>query len=200
MIRSAFVRRKVLELYDSMKSIEYPVRPETLLPFVPKNCRILSYRELANAAGCPVEEVALLCKSSSGATHLEQGADRFLILYNADMNPGRVRWTVTHEIGHVCLGHLEAMGDNEAAYTEQGGSVSQFESEADYFVWNLLAPLPIMREMGIGSAEEIRSVYGLSKQAAALQYDRYIKWCNGHYKTAWENSMVRSFRAKYVKP
>ena len=114
------------------------------------------------------------------------------------MNAGRIRWTLAHEIGHIYIGHLEVIEGAEIAYNEQRGFYDQFESEADYFAWNLLAPLPILREMGIRSASEIKATYGLSNQAAALQFDRYTKWCRGHVKTAWENGMLRIFRSKYM--
>lgn len=61
----------------------------------------------------------------------------------------------------------------------------------------MIAPLPIMREMGIRTVTEIQTVFGLSSQAAALQYDRYTKWCRSHIKTAWENNMLREFRTKH---
>lgn len=198
MIRNVFIQRKVLEIYQQMDTIVYPIRPETVLPYVARNCRVLSYQEMAQAAGCTVEDVAVLCKSNSGATHFEPDSDRCLILYNDAMNTGRIRWTIAHEVGHICLGHLDAIEEAEIAYTDQREFFDQFESEADYFAWNLLAPLPIMREMGIRSVAEVRSVYGLSIQAAALQYDRYMKWCKSHIKTAWESGMLRAFREKYT--
>ncbi len=198
MVRNVFVQRNVLELYQKMHTITYPIYPETALPYIRKNCRILSYQEIAQVASCTVEDIAVLCKSNSGATHLEPESDRYLILYNASMNAGRVRWTIAHEIGHICLGHLETIEEANIAYTEHREFFDQFEGEADLFAWNLLAPLPIMREMGIRSAEETKVVYGLSAQAAALQYDRYIKWCRSHIKTAWENGMLRAFREKQI--
>lgn len=198
MVRSVFIQRKVLEIYQNMGTISYPIQPELILQYIPKNCRILSYQKIAEVTGCSVRDISVLCKSNSGATHYDPDTNRYLILYNADMNSGRVRWTLAHEIGHICLGHLEAIEEAEIAYTESRGFYDQFESEADYFAWNLLAPLPIMREMGIRSAPEIKLTYGLSTQAAALQYDRYTKWCRSHVKTAWENGMLRMFRSKYI--
>lgn len=196
MIRSVFVQRKVLELYQNMETISYPIRPKLILDYLPQT-RMLSYQKMAEVSGCTVQDIAVLCKSSSGATHYDPESGRYLILYNADSNTGRIRWTISHEIGHICIGHLKVIEDAEIAYTESRDFYDQFESEADYFAWNLLAPLPIMREMGIQSAAEIKSVYGLSTQAAALQYDRYTKWCRSHIKTAWENGMLRAFRTKY---
>lgn len=197
MIRNVFVQRKVLELYQQMDTISYPIQPELILPCVPKSCRMLTYQKTAEVAGCTVQDIAILCKSNSGATHYDPDSNRYLILYNASMNQGRVLWTLAHEIGHICIGHLEAIEAAEIAYTEQRDSYDQFESEADYFAWNFLAPLPVMREMGIRSEAEIRTTYGFSVQAAALQYDRYTKWCRSHIKTAWENKILCEFRHKF---
>ena len=155
-MRSVFVQRKVLELYQNMDSVSYPIQPELLLQCIPKSCRILSYQEMAEVTGCTVQDVAVLCKSNSGATHYDPDTNRYLILYNAEMNAGRIRWTLAHEIGHIYIGHLEVIEGAEIAYNEQRGFYDQFESEADYFAWNLLAPLPILREMGIRSASEIK--------------------------------------------
>ena len=158
-MRSVFVQRKVLELYQNMDSVSYPIQPELLLQCIPKSCRILSYQEMAEVTGCTVQDVAVLCKSNSGATHYDPDTNRYLILYNAEMNAGRIRWTLAHEIGHIYIGHLEIIEGAEIAYNEQRGFYDQFESEADYFAWNLLAPLPILREMGIRSASEIKATY-----------------------------------------
>lgn len=197
MIRTVFIQRKVLELYQRMDTITYPIQPEMLVPYLTQNCRILTYQKMAELNHCSIQDIAIMCKSSSGATHYDREKDRYLILYNASMNSGRILWTICHEIGHICAGHLEKLGEAEIAYTDGQEPYSQFESEADYFAWNLIAPLPIMREMSIHSAAEIQSTYGLSSQATALQFDRYTKWCRGHIKTSWENNMLREFRRKY---
>lgn len=196
MVRNVYIQRKILELYQKMDIISYPIQPEMLLPYIPQNCRIMSYQKTAEVAGCSVQDIAVLCKSNSGATHYDPELNRYLILYNEAMNSGRVRWTLGHEMGHICIGHLKTIEAAEIAYTEQRSFYNQFESEADFFAWNLLAPLPILREAGIHSANELKTACGLSTQAAALQYDRYIKWCKSHIKTAWENEMLREFRKK----
>ena len=82
-MRSVFVQRKVLELYQNMDSVSYPIQPELLLQCIPKSCRILSYQEMAEVTGCTVQDVAVLCKSNSGATHYDPDTNRYLILsYN----------------------------------------------------------------------------------------------------------------------
>lgn len=58
-MRSVFVQRKVLELYQDMDSVSYPIQPELLLQCIPKSCRILSYQEMAEVTGCTVQDVAV---------------------------------------------------------------------------------------------------------------------------------------------
>lgn len=79
-MRSVFVQRKVLELYQDMDSVSYPIQPELLLQCIPKSCRILSYQEMAEVTGCTVQDVAVLCKSNSGATHYDPDTNRYLML------------------------------------------------------------------------------------------------------------------------
>lgn len=197
MVRTVFIQRKVLELYQLMDTITYPIQPERILQCMPKNCRMLTYQQMAELNCCSLQDIFVMCKSNSGATHLDIEQNRYLILYNASMNQGRVLWTICHEIGHICIGHLEMIEEADIAYTDWREPYNQFESEADYFTWNIIAPLPIIREMGVHTADEIQSTFGLSSQAAALHFDRYTKWCRSHIKTAWENNMLREFRYKY---
>lgn len=196
-IRRTFAQRKVLELYKRIEEISYPIQPEKLLPYLPKSTKIMTYQQMAEITGCSAKDIAIMCDSSSGATHLNVENNKCLILYNASMNSGRSLWTQCHEIAHICMNHLDFMEGSKIA--DMGGvePYNQFEIEADYFAWNLIAPLPIMREMGITTIAEIKDIFGMSKQAAALQFDRYSKWCHNHIKTAWENNMLREFRSKY---
>lgn len=197
MVRTVFIQRKVLELYQNMDVIIYPIQPKKIISILSKNCRILTYQRMAELNHCTIQDIAVMCKSNAGATHYDTEQDRCLILYNDAASSGRILWTICHEIGHICLGHLDTIEEAEIAYTDWREPYDQFEGEADYFAWNLIAPLPIMREMGIRNTSEIQSVYGLSAQAAALQYDRYVKWCRSHIKTAWENNLLREFRQKF---
>lgn len=192
-----FIQRKVLDIYRFMDTISYPIQPEKVVSCIPQGCRIISYQKMADLNHCSIQDVAVMCKSKSGATHYDVEQNRYLILYNASMNYGRILWTLCHEIGHICIGHLETVEEANIAYTDWREPYNQFESEADYFAWNMIAPLPIMRELGIRTPSEIQSVFGLSSQAAALQFDRYTKWCRSHIKTAWENNILREFRQKY---
>lgn len=197
MIRVVYARQKVLELYRRIDKISYPIQPEAYIKVLPKQCRMMSYQRMASVTGCSIHDIAVMCNSSSGATHYDIEQDRYLILYNESMPKGRVLWTQCHEIGHISLDHLSILETKNIAFSDLGDT-SQYESEADCFAWNFAAPLPVMRELDIQSARDIQTVFGLSSQAAALQADRYAKWNAHHTKTAWENDLLREFRRKYT--
>ena len=191
MIRIAYIRKQVLSIYRQMDKIVYPIRPAECLP---PRCRMMSYQNLAASAGCSITDVATLCNSYSGATHYNKSDGKFLILYNDFESKGRTLWTQCHEIGHIVLGHFNCQFDQSIA---DGELNKQFEEEANYFSWNLLAPLPIMREMEVSSAIQIQETYGLSVQASEIHFERYQNWIHGHIKNAFENDIIREFRKKY---
>ena len=118
MVRTVYIQRKVLELYQQMSTITYPIQPLLIIPHLTQHCRALTYQDMAIVNQCSIQDVAVMCKSNSGATHYDTEHDRYLILYNNAMNQGRVRWTISHEIGHICIGHLEIIEEAEIAYSE----------------------------------------------------------------------------------
>lgn len=72
----------------------------------------------------------------------------------------RRRFTAAHELGHCVLGHLD----------KEGYSAEE-ERAAERFAAELLAPLVILRERGVRSAEEIARLCGISRQAAEIRLE-----------------------------
>lgn len=193
MIRKAFIQKRVLELYKQLEKISYPIEPKKIIPLLHLNSRMATYKATAESTGVSVEEIAKLCKSNSGATHYDTENKRCLILYN-DENGRRALWTQCHEIGHIALGHMEVLDEMEGH--ENKPEYKEYEDEADFFAWNLLAPMPIMRELKIKSSEETYNTFGLSETAAGIHFDRYKRWDEEHRKTAWENDIVKVYKKK----
>ena len=71
--------------------------------------------------------------------------NRFLILFRDGMSPGRTRFTVAHELGHIFLGHLFPT-------VERDGTL---EHQANVFASRLLAPACVLWGLGLHTAEEI---------------------------------------------
>ena len=191
MIRRAYIQNKVLEIFKQMDTVSFPIDPNSVLPHLPVACRFLSYSTAAQVTGANINTIYAMTGSSSGATQYQPHTNRCLILYNEAQPDGRVLWTKAHEIGHVCLEHL--------CMAQSGSYYKLFEDEADFFAWNLLAPLPIMRELAIQNPKQVQKRFGLSKQAADLHFARYVRWERGHIKTAWENDVLRTYRNKQIK-
>lgn len=104
------------------------------------------------------------------------------IYYSDACTPGRQRFTVAHEVGHLVLGHVQAR-----CYTthnsEPSHSDCRAEQQANIFAARLLAPACVLHALGITSAEEISRVCYISMQAAQTraariavldQRDRYL--------------------------
>ncbi|MFH5187023.1 ImmA/IrrE family metallo-endopeptidase [Paenibacillus sp. TAB 01] len=83
-------------------------------------------------------------------------------------SPGRVRWTLAHEIGHIYLNHLK---DFELTSINRGARLTQYqyqtlEKEADFFAKELLSPSYIVSRLGLDEWEDIASICKISNQAA----------------------------------
>ena len=203
MIRFSYINDQILKLYTKLPQITFPLNLYDIIKLIP-DCKIMTYQHFAEISGTTVEEVIQTCESEFGCTHHDVLKNRFLIMYNDSVegnnNPGRQRWTVAHEIGHVVCQHLsftayEKLCANRIPTRQQ---TPDYEAEADYFASTLLAPFPYIEHMGLKSAEEVQEVFGLSTSASLYAYKKYLKWKQEHFKKAWENDMIRIYEKKHT--
>lgn len=136
--------------------------------------RVCTYSRLALRAGVAPEQLSLRLNSADAATLQLSG--RTVVAYNdsREIVPGRKRFTLAHELGHITLGHF----DQEACYRDQGLLVPpdvqlEMEREADYFASVFLAPLEVAmaiiwpyRISVYSLFALLRSAFRLSKEAA----------------------------------
>lgn len=198
MIRYTFIQNKVLEIYQSLPELKFPIDIHQVINTIP-NCRLMTYQTFSEINDCSIDDVITLCESTSGCTHFDIFQNRYLILYNDSTdhynNMGRQLWTCGHEIGHIKCEHMAY--SIYAKLSENGFqhiTDKQYESEADFFSATLLCPFPICRELNIKSAQEIQAYFGLSTEASQIRYNKYLEWQRSHRKTTWENDMKRLFR------
>lgn len=201
-VRHRYVEQLVLKAYTMLPYIDFPLNPELLIEQIP-NCKYLTYQKFAEINQCSIKEVVQICESTSGCTHYDIAKDRYLIICNESayckMNPGRLRWTKSHEIGHVfCNHHSLSAYDKLSEHNFLNLADSEFESEADYFAATFLAPFPLYEELKIGTIGGIQNAFGLSTEAATYRYESYIRWKQHHVKASWEHDMVHIFREKYI--
>lgn len=109
------------------------------------------------------------CDISDGFT--VRSGDRCYVFYNMEQPPGRVRFTIAHELGHVLLGHL---GDGEhTVYNRESSSEDALEEHtANVFASRLLAPACVLHALGAVTPEQIAAVCDISMAAARFRAGR----------------------------
>lgn len=91
-----------------------------------------------------------------------------LILYDSELTPGRVRFTVAHEIGHLVLGHVSP-GQRTMVNRDPSPGDNPAETSANQFAARLLAPACVLWGLGLHTADEIAKACHISKQAARFR-------------------------------
>lgn len=126
----------------------------------------------------PIVEVkATALKSFEGALFDDGKRSSWMLLYNDQLSPGRVRFTQAHELGHYVL-HRQARNGFQCAKDDmlKWGDEQLIEGEANQFAANLLMPLDDFRAQVDGQAVSLESLglcaerYGVSLTASALRW------------------------------
>lgn len=90
----------------------------------------------------------------------------YVTLYNCHHLKNRIRFTLMHEIGHICLGHFNF----EETLICTGGLCETdhklLDSEANAFAAEVLAPLVVLKKLGLNDAQSIKDTASISAQAA----------------------------------
>ena len=90
------------------------------------------------------------------------------IYYNDNLEVGRIRFTILHEIGHIILEHIE---QSDLA-----------EAEADFFAKYLIAPPMLVDRIKPVDYMEIKEVFLLTKTCAWNSFDYYQTWKRHHFR------------------
>lgn len=104
-----------------------------------------------------------LSKSEDAYSRKKNG--KYIIYYNDEKPPARIKFTMWHEIGHIQLGHLD---DCEK-------DTERIEAEANHFAAYILAPLVFVFLLGLETPCEIADTLGISIDCACNVYEHYQK-------------------------
>ena len=92
-----------------------------------------------------------------------------VIFYDASKPIVRQRFSIAHEIGHILLHSTE----NATVYNrEPSPDDNPLEAEANIFASRLLAPLCVLHNLGVQSAEEIAQICHISITSAKIRLER----------------------------
>ena len=123
-------------------------------------------------AGAPLIQALDLeaqCGASDGFTVRSGGY--CYVFYNAEQPPGRVRFTIAHELGHVLLGHL-GEGEHTVYNREPSPEDAPEEHTANVFASRLLAPACVLHALGAVTPEQIAAACDISLAAARFRAGR----------------------------
>lgn len=112
--------------------------------------RCFSFEKAVNF-GCNVDY------SKNGDTIIDSD-NRYVIIYNETHTEQRIRWTISHELGHIMLNHFRGVCVD-----------TNKEAAANYFARELLMPLAVLDSLGARSAEEIAEICNVSLEAAKIR-------------------------------
>ncbi|MGP4080115.1 ImmA/IrrE family metallo-endopeptidase [Pseudalkalibacillus sp. R45] len=154
---------------------ELPVRVKKIVKSFP-NLKVRTYSWFAKKRGYSHREVCDLVDSDEGCCLYYESLDEYLILYNDRIaNKGRKRWTLAHELGHYILNHNKRTYKSSLArssLTEE--EYNEFESEANCFARELLAPPPVLNELNVTNPSNISNICDISGEASVNVY-KFLK-------------------------
>ena len=135
-------------------------------------CRAYGVTLRSYGAGEPlIREIGLLdqCEVSDGFS--VRSGWRLLAFYNGTQPPGRVRFTIAHELGHILLGHL-GEGEHTLHNREPSPGDTPEEHMDSVFASRLLAPACVLHAIGAITPEQIAAVCDISLTAARFRAGR----------------------------
>ncbi len=146
---------KIYEIYQKCNIKSMPVNCFSVLDLY--GFKLYTYKELKSIN----PELYIAAKRYSDDAFQFKNS----IFFNDDTVPGRISFSLMHELGHYVLGHTTQSNENEA--------------EADYFASCVLAPRILIHYLDITkTADEIHNLFGLSYAAsnnALIDYNHWIK-------------------------
>lgn len=168
--------QSALEVINNMKFKELPIDLEQIVN-ARKDLKMFTYTFFCEFTGWTMEEVIRRANSESGCCFYYDEIDKYIILYNDTIqNPGHIRWTIAHELGHYFLEHSKitrrssfmrnALAENEYRV---------FESEANCFARSLLAPPAVLLELKPASPHYISEICHISFKASTHIYNFLLR-------------------------
>ena len=126
--------------------------------------------------------------------------DKFIIYYNEQKPPQRIRFTLAHELGHCLLGHIK---DNEITYryNSESDSIKDLkEIQANVFARDILMPATVLHSLNVKSADDISNICDVSIQSAEIRFNRLLELNKrGMYnKHPFEKQVYNNFNT-YIK-
>lgn len=200
--RYEFVMIQVNNLFAKEKIHSFPIDPFQII----KNNKwgLMTYSELAQVHGVTVKDIETAFQSEDGYT-IYDGVNHTIAYNDTITVPGRIKFTLMHEIGHIYLDHLIDFDETilaRSALTESKYKV--LENEANSFARNALAPVVVVKDLKISKINDLVDNFEITPAAAKVRLktlmldyknilSQYIMFQRENFKTfinIWLNSLT----------
>lgn len=147
-----FAQREAWNVLKQYSTPQLPIKLTDIIVRIP-NLKLISYTDFSRESGFDVDTILENVNSDDG-TLWNRNDGKSIILFNDTIsNAGQIRFTIAHELGHFFLKHNEPIqtpqliaDDAIAIPREEEYKVD--ETEANYFAKSLLAPIPLILDIG----------------------------------------------------
>lgn len=147
------------EIYKKAEVSRLPVDPIAVAEAL--NIKVLNYKTVIDFF--EIKKLELYSKYPLGFS-FKDGNCFCVALNENSCGETRRRFTAAHEIAHCVLGHLEKENISP-----------QDERAAERFAAELLAPLAVLHDCGVFGAEQIKTLCGISRQAAEIRAQQLLE-------------------------
>lgn len=163
----AKARQKAYEVLKKHNIQDFPINIVQLIKRY-TNIKIFTYKEFSSIRNVTVEDIIKINSSEDGCIHYYADKDRYLILYNDEINvPERIYWTLAHEFGHYMLEHHKESERSELSRLEiKDEEYDLYELEADFFARFLINPPSIIKEWNVIDIYRVMNFFKVSFSAA----------------------------------
>lgn len=170
------------EIYEAAHVRRLPVDPIDIARSL--GIKVVDYRAAADYFGMDIRGLYAKCPLGFGFT---EGGNPCIALNGNSCGERRRRFTAAHELAHCVLGHL-------------GREISaREERSAERFAAELLAPLAVLCECGVSSAEETARLCGISRQAAEFRVAELAERERGGFRKTEDEQRLTEIFGEFIE-
>lgn len=196
--------------YAVLKNANVEVFPVPLFDIIKqiKCLKVYTYKEMADLVGISEYDVAKKMALSDEGAISTYGKNKILILYNSNVSEKlieRIRFTLAHELGHFFMGHPFSTKNSVLSrnnITEQEDKI--FETEADFFAKELLAPSFLVSKITPLEVREVSKSFEISNQSSTYAINKVLTsmkkggwWINNLNPPDWLSETTKKFKISY---
>ena len=181
-VRRKQIYKTVIDTLKNAPRLDLPVNiKEIAKSYSGCKCMLVPYSSIVNTRNICYSQMVEYAESTDAFSDYNCNTNQALIYYNdldeSIIKSKRYRWNIAHELGHVALGHhLTYPSSRLFCSSMHDDEYKEAEVEADLFASYILTPYPVLRQLQIQSADELMKICNISKHAAQIRFDQYLKW------------------------